>query len=235
MSDNELITFTYNNIVYNYVYNKQDPSGKGCITEIVNRDEYVLSKFSNIENGHFIDIGANSGVATIILAKQNPKSIVYSFEPHLETFKLLESNVKVNKLTNVKLFNMGVSNKTTKNLTLTTHPLWSGGNTTYADKAAFESYHGSKNVVRTTVSTIGLDEIMNIHEIDKIHLLKIDCEGAEYDILYDSDYFKNNRIMNMVGEFHNLRYNSVDNNNEKLLDYSKKYVNGIIKITMLTL
>lgn len=231
-----LTTFVYDNITYQFFYNPRDPSGPGCVREIVQHNEYGLTSFKNIRAGHLIDIGANCGVATIILAKQNPESTIYSYEPHLETFELLQKNIELNGLTNVKAFNMAVSNKTTKSITLTTHPHWSGGNTTYADIDTFRRHFGdNSNIITRVVPAIDLDEIISSFHIDSIHLLKIDCEGAEYDILYDSEQFKTKIVKNMVGEFHNLKYNSVDNNNEKLLEYSRNYVDGIVKITMLTI
>ena len=70
----------------------------------------------------------------------------------------------------------------------------------------------------------------------RIELLKIDCEGAEFEILYNSDFFQKNIVKNMVGEFHNLCYNTtVKNTSQELINYCKLYVKGILKITELTI
>ena len=175
------------------------------------------------------------GVATVILAKQNPESYIYSFEPHLETYKLLEENVKKNNLTNVKIFNMGVSDNVKQELTLFNHPHYSGGNTTCCDDMSMDNYFNT-NINKTTVKSMSLDEIICHNNIDNIELLKIDCEGAEYEIIYSSLLFKTGIVKNMVGEFHSLKYNTKsDNNVDKLMDYCNKYVNGFKKITLLTL
>ena len=79
---------TFNNNTYNVCINEYDASGQGCINEIFINNEYVLHSFNNLKT-NIIDIGANCGLATIILAKQNPESVIYSFEPHYPTFKLL--------------------------------------------------------------------------------------------------------------------------------------------------
>ena len=229
-------TFAYNGTTYTFFYNEKDPSGPGCIREIVQNNEYELHRFANIEGSYFIDIGANCGVATIILAKQNPKSWVYSFEPHLETFELLQKNVELNGLTNVKIFNMAVSNKGTESITLTTHPEYSGGNTTYADVDQFKSHFRNNSAIQVrTIPAISLDAIMERESIPSLHLLKIDCEGAEYDILYDSEHFKSGKVQNLVGEYHNLKYNACENNNQKLLAYTRANVAGFVKVTMLTI
>jgi FkbM family methyltransferase len=231
----EQITFNYNNNVYNYTHYKNDDSGIGCIREIVNNDEYILHNFNNNINKHFIDIGANYGVVTIILAKQNPQSIIYAFEPDKHIFKLLENNVKINALQNVRLFNLGVSKKEINKLKLFLHPSYSGGNTTYSDINSLETYFNS-SIEYYEVLTTNLDSIIIENNINEIFLLKIDCEGAEYDILYNSDFLKENIVKNMIGEFHNLKYNTLVNSNyDSLIEYCKKYIHGIFKITKLDL
>jgi tRNA G46 methylase TrmB len=95
---------------YNYYYNSGDSSGRGCLTEIVYNNEYNLDKFKNIK-GTIIDIGGNSGVATIILAKQNPDSKIYSYEPDHNLYLNIIKNVQINNLNNVYVFNIVVSDK----------------------------------------------------------------------------------------------------------------------------
>jgi len=213
---------------------EKDPSSEGCIREIITNNEYELHKYQNLETT-IIDIGANCGIATIILAKQNPKSIIYSFEPDPTVFKLLEENIRVNNLTNVKHFNLAMSDNSNKVLTLCFHPQWSGGNTTCADITAFNNFHNT-NSSYITVKCISLDDIINEHNISSIGVFKIDCEGAEYEIIYNSEKIKSGIIKNIVGEFHDLQYNTkADNNTSKLLDYCKQYIDGNIKITLLKL
>jgi FkbM family methyltransferase len=224
----------FNNREYRVCIDSDDPSGEGCINEIFYHNEYVLDQFVNLKS-HIIDIGANCGMATIILAKQNPESIIYSFEPHYPTFLLLKENVELNNLTNVKMLNMAVSDSSNKKLVLFNHPDFSGGNTTCSTREAFSS-HFRRSVNTTEIDCISLDDIINLNNIENVHLLKIDCEGAEYEILRNSQHFINKRIKNLVGEFHNLRYNvNAENNNQKLLEYCNQFVDGIKKVTMLTI
>lgn len=231
-----ITTFHYNGRSYNFLYNIWDPSGMGCINEIVTNNEYQLELFDNMEQKVFIDIGANCGVVSIILAKQNPLSTIYSFEPDPSAFELLKQNVLANQLTNIHIFNYAVSKKGVSELELCKHPEYSGGNTTYSDKSSFSSFFGKNREITTVIiPSISLDDIFNMHNIDIVELLKIDCEGAEYDILYDSHQFKTRKIKNMVGEFHNLSYNSIKTTAEKLLEYSKQYISGLVSIKILTL
>jgi len=227
--------FEYNGNNYSIFNNSNDASTYGCILEIVNRNEYCLENFQSRDKLVFIDIGANCGVATIILAKQNPNSTIYSFEPDPNVFKYLEKNVSLNGLQNVKLYNKAVAKEETKNITLFLHPEYSGGNTTCSSIEGSKTFF-NKDLVRCEVECISLDEIIQNNNIEKIQLLKIDCEGAEYEILYGSKYFKQSIVENMVGEFHNLRYNThVKSNTTDLLNYCKPYIKGLFKITLLSL
>lgn len=59
----------------------------------------------------FVDVGANIGYLTITGAKAvGPAGKVMSFEPHPRTFRYLENNVALNRLSNVALRNLAVGN-----------------------------------------------------------------------------------------------------------------------------
>ena len=225
----EIKDITYHDINLKVIINLHDPSGNGCISEIVERDEYSLYQFRNVKDKVFIDIGANIGVATVIMALLNPESVVYSFEPIKEVYDILCKNIEINNIKNVISVNCAISNKTD---TVILHKFlgFSGASTICADQSTFNNHYGSTS--ETTVICLSFDEFIEDRKIDNIHLLKIDCEGAEYDILYDSKHLK--CIDNMVGEFHDLEYNKTPRNEcIKLQEYCQQYIKGIIKLTFL--
>lgn len=223
-------SFCYHNYTFNVEYDPLDNSGLGSILEIVTNNEYQLNLFTDNKDKVFFDIGANIGIATIIMAKLNPESIIYSFEPNKLIFEMLLKNIKFNNLTNVKAFNLAVSNKINKHLTLSLHNTWSGASSTCADQHKFFDHWNTNNSY--TVDCISFDDVINNNNIDSIHLLKIDCEGAEFDIIYDSELFKTGIVKNMVGEFHDLKYNKIFNKSKNLIDYSKNYITGLVNISI---
>ena len=224
-------TFVYNDNNYNYYYNSGDSSGRGCLTEIVYNNEYNLDKFKNIK-GTIIDIGGNSGVATIILAKQNPDSKIYSYEPDHNLYLNIIKNVQINNLNNVYVFNIAVSDKNGV-CQLSKFPSMTGANTIYANNKFID--YTRNTVINNTIKTISLDTLINEHKIKSIDLLKIDCEGAEYNIIYGSNLFKKNIVKNMVGEFHDLKYTDTLNNSDDLIKYCKLYIKepNILSISVL--
>ena len=165
------------------------------------------------------------------MAKLNPKSIVYSFEPCKKVYDILVENIKINKLDNVKAYNLAVTKKSIETITLTTYGIISGANTIHADIEKFKNVYKT-TVLQEQVKCISFDEIINTNNIEEIQLLKIDCEGAEYDIIYDSEMFKKGIVKNMVGEFHNLKYNKLQEKGANLIKYCKKYVK-MVKVSVL--
>jgi FkbM family methyltransferase len=235
------ITLNFNNNEYTYHYVDGDDSGLGSIIEMIDNNEYDLKRFVGIKNKTIFDIGANHGLATIILAKQNPESTIYSFEPNPHIFNLLKTNVEANNLTNVILTNKAVHSD--KNLKLIKHPLCSGASIMGVNKEKMDAYYNVQNPIygKTTleelsIDTISIDEILVEFKIKNIHLLKIDCEGSEYDIFTTSNLlFNKTKINNIIGEFHDLTYNEVKLTSHDLLDICKKNIDGIIDIKILKL
>ena len=65
-----------------------------------------------IEPGfNILDIGGNFGWYAMHIAKRNPHSKVYSFEPIPITYCYLNENVKLNVFKNIETFNFGFSDK----------------------------------------------------------------------------------------------------------------------------
>jgi FkbM family methyltransferase len=228
-------TINYNNITIQYSYSKKDPSGKGCITEIINNDEYELYKYNNIE-GILIDIGGNHGLVTCILAKQNPMAKVIVLEPIPELVNRIKKNVELNNLTNVTIIDKALGDG--NNIKLYISNVFSGATSTMVNDINLfkNTYNG---VTEIYIESITFDNLLKYYvpEGSDIELLKIDCEGGEY-YLYDSLRFKSNVVKNITGEFHNLKYNNKLNplwNYDDLTKYVKTYVNGDIKISYLTI
>ena len=229
-----LTELTYNHVDYVFKTDPEDPSGYGCIREIILNDEYELSRFRNYSKSIF-DIGANCGVATTILAKQNPNTQIYSFEPFPPTYQLLLENIKLNNISNVKVFNCAVGKAGRNSVTLHLHPEFSGGNTICSSQEPFEEFHLSP-AKSITVPCISLDEIIHEQAVERIDLLKIDCEGSEFEILLHSEQLRKGIVRNIVGEFHDLVYNSeVSEKSEDLLAYCDEHIQGIKKISVLKL
>lgn len=225
-------SFIFNDISFKFAYNDNDRSGIGCINEIVNSNEYLLNIFTGLKNKIFFDIGANIGIATIIMAKLNPESIIYSFEPNDYIFPILLTNIYINELKNVKAFNIGLSNSNSISKLLIKKDM-SGAGTTIPNIDMFiDSY---KDVITSIIHIKSFEEFIKENDIKDIELLKIDAEGSEYEILYNNSLLLNKKIHNIVGEFHYFIRSLPQHTPIDLFIYCNKYITNYLKIGFLNL
>lgn len=154
--------------------------------------EIYIEKLYNIHlpqnNCLFIDIGMNTGFATLLFANQPETKCVYSFEPFKQTFDHAVANINLNKnISNkIKTYNTGVSNESA---TLQVPQLEGGEASASTNKEFIEQLNlKSSGVVSVQVKGIIeiLDEIIKENP-DTAIVMKVDCEGEEYNIFKKLD------------------------------------------------
>ena len=136
-------------------------------------DDYRLRDMRFGEGDVVIDIGAHVGLFSIYLAKRWPALKVFAFEPFPANFRNCAENLQLNSVTNVVLSPNAITNDS-RLLSMATDPHNSGGAS--AVVKTFES-----NGIVTDLASTTLDELFLVHEISRCKLLKIDCEGMEYE------------------------------------------------------
>lgn len=141
-----------------------------------------------------LDIGAGLGDFAIHAARQNPRGVVYAFEPFPESFALLEENVRLNGLENVRMFPYAVGAARTGRLRL-----YATGEAVQHRTAGAASAAPAPVVEVTSVS---LDQIFEEHNLPRCDFLKMDCEGAEYEILLNASDRTLSRIRHVCLEYH---------------------------------
>jgi FkbM family methyltransferase len=184
--------------------------------------EYAKEKFEIHQSDTIIDVGGHVGLFSVYAAYLCKSGVVFSFEPDGENFRLLEENIALNKLENIKSFNLAVSSKIGKVKIYQNK----------CDQAAHTIFGTGKNFVE--VKALSLQEIFESNSIVKCNLLKLDCEGAEYEILgsLPEEYFKKidricleyHPIENSTVLLHNLKTH-LDKLGYKIMDYPM--INGL--------
>jgi FkbM family methyltransferase len=123
----------------------------------------------------FCDIGANIGYYTLLAGRVvGPSGSVVAIEPSPTNRAALNENIALNGLSNVRVIDAAVSDRP-GTLTLY-HPVSGnmGATTTIA----------SRGFVRETeVQALPLDELLRPEERQRVRLMKIDVEGAEWPVL----------------------------------------------------
>jgi len=174
------------------------------IREIFIENCYGLDNISFKEGDVIIDIGAHIGVFSIYLAKKFPEVKILAFEPSEIIYNLLLKNILLNKVGNVKAFNLAVYRDSFSEL-----------NAYFDEFCSMASNIFFKKKYYNNVKTISLDDIIKNNNISNVKLLKIDCEGSEYDIIYNSKLFSNENIEKLAIEIHEIP----GKNYKKLLGY----------------
>ena len=141
-------------------------------------------------NDIVVDIGAHVGVFTVFAAKKARNGMVYSYEPEPSNFEQLRKNIALNELKNVKEMKVGVAGKEGTRIFYVSNQ-HTGGN-------SIIKVPGKKIKAHFTT----LKNIIDKNRLDAIDFLKIDVEGAEYEILFNTpkEYFK--RIKRIGLEYH---------------------------------
>ncbi len=134
----------------------------------------VKDLVSKVTVGDAVDVGANFGLFTILLSRRlGEHGSVLSIEPDPFYFKLLTSNIKMNKCGNVLAINAAAWSSNTK-VSLIPHTL---GGLGFETKVAASIDESAREIPARTV-----DEFLAEFGL-KPKFVKIDVEGAEYRVL----------------------------------------------------
>jgi FkbM family methyltransferase len=127
-----------------------------------------------------IDIGANIGTFTTWMAKAFPKGKIHSFEPQRAVFQMLSGNAAINNLYNVYTYNMGLGKENT---------MVEFEEPNYFEKNDFGTFSLVQDIItektnnKIVVQINTLDWFVECYKIPKVHLLKVDVEGMDLDVL----------------------------------------------------
>jgi FkbM family methyltransferase len=148
------------------------------------------------------DVGANVGELSLLFSRfVGPAGTVHSFEASPETFDRLKTIVKLSNHPNIKLNSVAVSDNVGVS-TLRVYDHDHAGWTTLADRPLHEYGIDLKPVRLENVTTTTIDVYCDSNNIEQIDLLKIDVEGAEYQVLLGaSRMLEQKRIKCCVFEF----------------------------------
>lgn len=178
-----------------------------CVTE-----DYQMHEHLKIKPGDVVfDVGANMGSFAIYAAKKGAR--VYAFEPIEENYNRLIDNIKHNKLEDrINAFQYGIfAHSGTQTLHISDN---NKGGHSMLDNG------GQTDV---TISIKRLADVFAENKITHVDLLKIDIEGAEYEIFEHLTPEEARIIKKIVGEYHMFPDYSKHNFSELKKKLSKHY------------
>ena len=160
-------------------------------------------KFKINHKDIIVDIGAHVGYFTLFAAKKATEGKIIAFEPSIESFLGFKENIKINNFKNIIQEKTAIAKV-------------KGKQTLYVnDEDAISNtiYKQNKNLDKEEVECISLQDIFEKYELKKIDFLKMDCEGAEYEIIMNAESSILNKIQKISMEIH-----------EEIVPYTKEII-----------
>lgn len=141
-----------------------------------------------------LDCGANMGVSVLYFSKQFPNAKILAFEPDETVLPYLEKNIQMQNLQNIELYKKGVWTEETELSFYTDNGLGGRMGVEY------------NNQIPSKIKTVRLKDFL----CEPIEMLKIDIEGAEFEVIRDCE----DKLHNVEHVF--LEYHSFYNEEQHL-------------------
>lgn len=146
----------------------------------------LLSK--NTDNPTILDIGANIGSVSLLLAKIFEKSKIFAIEPTNYAFNKLSNNLKLNKELENKVFlrQLFITNSKKPD------EVWSSWNFDNSNKKHQKHLGTLKKIKQNTY--LKLDQFIKNENLNNVDFIKLDVDGYELDVLTSGeDFLKKNK------------------------------------------
>src|SRR5271169_1817103 len=153
---------------------KRDAVGRGLYRRGLHDPgltKFLLNNFANSAGANFLDVGANIGYVSCLFGKlAGPTGKVVSIEPEPLNRQLLERNLKINRLTNVRVHGCAVGEKEG----VARMGIYKAANRGRHSLVDLES---CKKFIDVPVRR--LDDLLRDSGVDSWALMKMDVEGYE--------------------------------------------------------
>ncbi len=162
--------------------------------ETVIRRDYLQQGFAPLPGQTVVDIGGNIGGFAIVAGRLvGSEGRVITVEPEPQSFKQLETNLRRNKLEHVTAVQAAIGAQDgAVRIVPHDNPLLN----------RVEAIENQQSADDAAVPCLTLDRLLDDNRIERCDLMKIDCEGAEYEIFESMPQGTAARIDRIVMETH---------------------------------
>ena len=164
------------------IFGEEDKEERELLKKILKKDDIV------------IDVGANIGYHTVVMAKYvGENGLVYAFEPAPVNVQLLKDTMKLNNFQNVKIIDKAVSDTHGKGKFYYSNGISAHSLTDFGYNKGF-----------VDMEIISLDEYFE-NKSNKIDFVKIDAEGYDFKVLNGMKKILENLDIKLLIEFFPVR------------------------------
>ncbi len=189
-------TFMLRNGINIEIHNNDSVGFLNVFIDIVSKKVYNCFEEMQIHKDDIVvDIGANIGIFAIKAAIEAPEGKVYAFEPFSQHFDKLQANIFKNSIKNIRCFNTGISDRTER--VLLYYNVSSGAP---KDTSIYKMV--SEPECSELVDLVSLEDFFQREGLQRCDFMKLDCEGAEYKILMETNRHVLDSIAKIAIEWH---------------------------------
>jgi len=138
-----------------------------------------------------VDIGANIGCFSVLAAQK--ASRVIACEPHPDNLEILRKNCAMNRAANVEIIPCAISSASGKSA------LFLPKDDKFFGRYSLQNDRGMPSI---EVSCLTVEDLFRQAHLVSVDLMKIDCEGSEYEILQGLPASTFSQIQQMIIECH---------------------------------
>ena len=160
-----------------------------ALTHVWLIQEYTDNSFSINSDDIIIDVGAHIGLFALLASQFCKDGKIFCYEPIKENYKLLIENIEINKIRNIFPNNLAVTKETSRVKIFLND-----------DQSGHSMFIQNNNFVE--VNSKSLSDIFSDNGINECDFLKLDCEGAEYEIIESLSPDLFTKISKTVIEYH---------------------------------
>lgn len=148
-----------------------------------------------------IDIGANAVFFDVLILSKVKDAKIFAYEPIPRNIQQIKTTLEANAAikNNVNIYQLAVTGRASDKIDLFIES--EDENSVIA--SIFSDFNKS-NANKISVDTITLTDIILKNDLAEIDILKVDCEGSEYDIFYNTDPALIRRAKMILLEVHDL-------------------------------
>jgi len=143
-----------------------------------------------------LDIGGNIGTTSVYYGHMFPNAKIYSFEPVPDNYEILQKNIA--EFPNITGYNVALGKEDTKAKIYTYSDNDNTGGYSLYDLEVDKDKYQEITIKKT-------DSYLKEIGVGQVDLIKIDTEGAEYDILTSMNPDMLSKVRWIIGELHGER------------------------------
>ena len=170
------------------------------IVEIYGLSIYECEEFDYRNAKCIVDIGANIGVATVWLSQMAPDANILAIEPDARSAKLLQENVLSAGISRRTIVVTAAVGGSAGKGVVQRSPISSTVSQVTPMLISDPQESGGSEDAAVLVPVLTLSDVLQL--TGPIDIMKIDCEGGEFDFFGAATFSSLSKIQNIIGEYH---------------------------------